>query len=297
MTEENKDVIHELALFAGAGGGILGSRLIGFKTVCAVEIEPFCREVLLRRQAEGFLEAFPIWDDVRTFDGKPWRGVVDVITAGFPCQPFSVAGKRAGEMDERNMWPDTMRIIREVRPRFCLLENVPGLINSGYFDTILKDIHESGYDCRWKVISAAEVGAPHKRDRLWIVANAESRQSGQSSERQGRQDTGRGSQKVRPGISWWQIDPAELADTDSKRSQRRHSKILQECPSEWPAWQGGPSTWWLQDPAESQEVGFTESKLGRVAHGVAYRVGRLKAIGNGQVPAVAATAWSSMTHG
>jgi len=227
--------------------------------VCAVEIEPFCREVLLRRQAEGFLEAFPIWDDVRTFDGTPWRGVVDVITAGFPCQPFSVAGLRKAEGDNRNMWPETIRIIREVRPKRALLENVPGIISSGYFSQIISDLAKAGYDSEWRCLSAAEVGAPHKRNRLWIKS--------------------------------------ELADSDSKRSQRRHSKILQECPSEWPAWQGGPSTWWLQDPAESQEVGFTESKLGRVAHGVAYRVDRLKAIGNGQVPAVAATAWSSMTHG
>jgi len=86
--------LRELALFIGAGGGALGSRLLGFRIVCAVEIDPYCREVVLRRQEEGFLEPFPIWDDVRTFDGTAWRGLVGVVTGGFPCQPFSVAGRR-----------------------------------------------------------------------------------------------------------------------------------------------------------------------------------------------------------
>lgn len=108
--------MNELALFAGAGGGILGGILSGFRTVCAVEIEPYCREVLLRRQRDGVLPLFPIWDDVQTFDGRAWRGLVDVVTAGFPCQPFSVAGKNAGESDERNLWPETIRVIWEVGP-------------------------------------------------------------------------------------------------------------------------------------------------------------------------------------
>ena len=164
-------MLYELALFAGAGGGILGTKLLGWRVVCAVEINPYCREVLLRRQEEGILEAFPIWDDVRTFDGKPWRGKVDVVTAGFPCQPWSVAGKQRGEVDERNLWPDTIRIIGEVRPRYCLLENVPNLLVHEYFGTILRDLAESGYDARWKVISAAEVGAPHLRNRIWVVAH------------------------------------------------------------------------------------------------------------------------------
>lgn len=161
-----------LELFAGAGGGILGSRLLGHRTVCAVEIYPYCREILLRRQEEGHLEPFPVWDDVRTFDGQPWRGVVDVVSAGFPCQPFSAAGDQRGECDDRNMWPDTMRIIREVRPRFAFLENVPGLLSFDYFGQILGDLATAGFDARWEVVSAAEVGAPHIRKRLWILAHA-----------------------------------------------------------------------------------------------------------------------------
>ena len=164
--------MRELSLFTGAGGGLLGTHLLGWRTVCAVEWEPYCQAVLLARQADGILERFPIWDDVRTFKGADWRGKVDVITAGFPCQPFSTAGKRKGEADERNMWPDTIRVIREVGPEWCLLENVPGLVTSGYFGTILRDLAEAGFDAEWGVFSAAEVGAPHQRDRLWIVAHS-----------------------------------------------------------------------------------------------------------------------------
>lgn len=124
----NMEPLNELALFAGAGGGILGAKLLGWRTVCAVEKEPYCREVLLRRQRDGVLPLFPIWDDIRTFDGREWRGLVDVVTAGFPCQPFSSAGKRQGDADERNMWPHTIRVIDEIRPQICLLENVPNLL-------------------------------------------------------------------------------------------------------------------------------------------------------------------------
>ena len=166
--------MNELSLFTGAGGGLLGSRLLGWRTVCAVEREPYCIESLQQRQRDGLLEHFPIWDDVQTFDGRPWRGCVDIISAGFPCQPFSVAGQQQAADDERNMWPQTIRIVREVRPRWVLLENVPGLLASshGYMHTILGDLAESGFDCRWECISAESVGAPHRRDRLWIVCHA-----------------------------------------------------------------------------------------------------------------------------
>jgi len=203
--------MRELSLYTGSGGGLLGTHLLGWQTVCAVEIEEYARDVLLKRQKDGLLPKFPIWDNAKTFNGEEWRGRVDVVTAGFPCQPFSVAGKRKGELDERNMWPDTYRIIREVQPKFLLLENVPGLLAKrtetlyrtslpieneqvycfeegeekdllriqfqaceivipSYFGRVLGDLAESGYDCRWKVLSAAEVGGSHKRDRVWIVA-------------------------------------------------------------------------------------------------------------------------------
>ncbi len=163
--------MNELALFTGAGLGLLGTHaLLGWRTVCAVENESYCQAVLLARQTDGIFNPFPIWDDVRTFDGRPWRDLVDVVTAGFPCQPFSAAGKRRGEADERNLWPDTIRIIREVAPRYCLLENSPNLLCTSYWGTILDDLATSGYSVRWCVLSACRFGAPHTRERLFAVA-------------------------------------------------------------------------------------------------------------------------------
>jgi len=140
--------------------------------VCYVEHNDYAIGILKARIRDGYLHDAPIWDDVFTFDGRPWAGLVDVLTAGFPCQPFSVAGKGLAENDPRNGWPATIRIIREVRPRYCLLENVPGLISKPYFGTILGELSEAGYDFTWDCISAAEIGANHKRERLWIVAHA-----------------------------------------------------------------------------------------------------------------------------
>lgn len=169
---KTKESINELALFAGIGGGLIGTHhLLGWKCVCAVERIPYRQESLLRRQQDGLLPLFPIWDDVRTFDGNPWRGIVDVVTAGFPCQPFTTSGLQKGESDERNMWPETIRIIREVGPAFALLENVPGLLSFDYFGTILGDLAEAGYDAKWTTLSVAPFkDAPQIRERLWILA-------------------------------------------------------------------------------------------------------------------------------
>jgi site-specific DNA-cytosine methylase len=163
--------LNELALFAGAGGGILGGLLSGWRTVAAVEIDPYCREVLLRRQLDGCLPRFPIWDDVRTFDGKPWRGLVDVVSGGFPCQDISCAGKGAGlDGDRSGLWSEFARIIREVRPRFVFVENSPMLTSRG-LGRVLGDLAEMGLDARWGVLGADDAGAPHLRKRIWIVGS------------------------------------------------------------------------------------------------------------------------------
>ena len=268
----------ELALFAGVGGGILGSLLSGHRVVCAVEIEPYCREVLLRRQEDKTLPPFPIWDDIRTFDGKAWCGKVDIISAGFPCQPFSVAGRQKGKDDERNMWPDTIRIIREVQPKCCLLENVPGLLNFAYIRQVFGDLAESGFNCEWDCISAASQGAPHIRDRLWIVANAkidrygnrrESKNFSETNERQDKQMqsiVGSPSSDVSNAISGGLQNG--IKETMGKPEKNPSSKRQ----SRWPV----------------------EPDVGRVANGVAFRVDRLRAIGNGQVPAVVRAAWKTL---
>jgi len=171
VAHNKRNQLRELHLFAGAGGGILGGMLCGHRTVCAVEIEKYPREVLLQRQRDGILPEFPIWDDVRTFDGKPWRGKVDVVCGGFPCQDISCAGKGAGIDGERSgMWGEMARIIGEIRPQYAFVENSPMLVGRG-LARVLGDLAEMGYDARWGVLGAQHTGACHKRERIWILAN------------------------------------------------------------------------------------------------------------------------------
>ena len=169
-------VMNELALFAGAGGGILGGKLLGWRTVCAVEWEPYPASVLCARQNDKILPPFPIWDDVQTFDGHAWRGIVDVVSGGFPCQDISVAGKGTGITGERSgMWREMARIISEVQPKYVFVENSPMLTVRG-LGTVLGDLSEMGFNAEWGVISAAAVGAPHQRDRIWVLGSNTSKQ-------------------------------------------------------------------------------------------------------------------------
>ena len=257
--------MNELALFAGAGGGILGGHLLGWRTVCAVEWESYPASVLVQRQNDGLLPPFPIWDDVQTFDGKPWKGIVDVVSGGFPCQDISVAGKGAGIDGKRSgMWSHMARIIGEVRPRFVFVENSPAIITRG-LGRVLGDLASLGYDCKWTVLGAADVGAPHQRDRFWLVANSNSMRKLQPE----------GSQQDKRG--WSGNGCIQVCNPNSQRLEKRESQPGNNG-EEFQTSIG--ANWWKSEPT-----------MGRVAYGVAGRVDRLKAIGNGQVPAVAATAW------
>ena len=182
--------MNELALFAGAGGGLLASRLLGWNTIGAVEIEKYPRDVLLQRQRDGMLDQFPIWDDVRTFDGKPWRGLVDVVSGGFPCQDISVAGKGLGLAGERSgLWFEYQRIIEEIRPKFVFAENSPNLRTRG-LGTIIEGLTSLGYGVRWGVLGAWHIGANHKRDRMWVLAYADSNTTPQRGEHAAGQKPG-----------------------------------------------------------------------------------------------------------
>jgi len=164
--------VNELALFAGGGGGILGAKLLGWRTVCAVEIDPDARDLLIDRQRDGMLPRFPIWDDVQTFDGRGWEGQIDVVTGGFPCQDISPAGSQRGIEGERSgLWSHMARIIGEVRPRFVLVENSFNLRGKG-LEKILYDLASMRFDAEWVHISACEVGAPHVRRRMFVLAYA-----------------------------------------------------------------------------------------------------------------------------
>ncbi|WP_144883099.1 DNA cytosine methyltransferase [Leclercia adecarboxylata] len=245
--------MNELALFAGAGGGILGGHLLGWRTVCAVERDAYAAQVLAQRQNDGILRPFPIWSDVCGFDGKPWRGIVDVVSGGFPCQDISGAGKGAGIEGERSrLWKQMARIIDEVRPFYALLENSPLLVGR-CLAMVIGDLASLGFDAQWCCVSASECGASHNRDRIWLVAYPQGKH-GQSWDSVVQSQDGRAP-----------IQSGGLPGMDASGGWRRGGA--------WPE---------------------CEPRLCRVADDVAFGVDRLKALGNGQVPRVAAAAFSML---
>jgi len=180
--------LNELSLFSGAGGGLLGTMLLGFRPIGYVEWDDYCQRVLAARIRDGILPAAPIFGDIKAFisDGyaASYTGMVDVITAGFPCQPFSVAGKQKGADDERNMWPATAECIGIVKPRFVLLENVPGVRK--YLPVVVRDLRRLGYEVsRPLILGADDVGAPHRRKRIWIMADSTGNGFNVSKKREG----------------------------------------------------------------------------------------------------------------
>jgi len=163
--------LNTISLCSGYEGIGLGLReVVRTRTVCYVEIGVEACEILAKRMEEKTLDEAPVWTNLRTFDTEPWRGKVDMLTGGFPCQPFSFAGKREQEDDERNLWPDVARLIRGLGiPEFVFLENVSGILRY-YWDTIRPELREMGYEVTEGLFTASSTGAPHKRERLFILA-------------------------------------------------------------------------------------------------------------------------------
>jgi DNA (cytosine-5)-methyltransferase 1 len=270
---------HALSLFAGIGGIDLGLRLAvpSLRTVCYVEREAYCCAVLEARMADGVLDAAPIWTDVTTFDGRPWRGVVDCITGGFPCQDISNAGGRTGLNGEHSgLWFEYARIIREVGPRFVFVENVAALAVRG-LDIVLGTLASLGFDAEWDVFSAAQVGAPHWRKRLFILAHSSSFVLAHSSsfappepdndvhETEPRPVTGGG------GRGLVQEDGGVLGPfPPGPEERKRWATILAQRPDLAPA---------------------IERAVRRMVNGDAAWLHRLHALGNAVVPDVAALAW------
>jgi DNA (cytosine-5)-methyltransferase 1 len=222
--------MNELALFAGAGGGLLASRILGWRTICAVEYDGYRRQSLMARQDDGCLEPFPIWDDIRTFDGLPWRGRVDVVSGGFPCQAYSTAARGQNVADD--LWPEMRRVVAEVAPRHIFAENVARRA----IDAAADDLEAMGYETRCIALSASDVGADHARKRYWLAAHAD-----------------RHSELRRP------VD-AEVAE------------LQRVCGRVWRAYAGSV----------------------RAPNGMAGRMDRIAAAGDGQVAIVAAAAWRLM---
>lgn len=157
-----------LDLFSGIGGFSLGLDRAGFETVAFCEIEPYCQKILKKHWP-----GVPIFDDVRKLTNETFTESVDVVCGGFPCQPFSLAGKQRGEDDDRHLWPEMLRIIKEFKPTWVIGENVAGFINMA-LDDVSSDLENEGYEVQSFVIPACAVNGIHRRDRIWIVANTES---------------------------------------------------------------------------------------------------------------------------
>jgi DNA (cytosine-5)-methyltransferase 1 len=160
-----------LSLCTGLGGLDLGVEIAlrNARVVCAIERDAYCAAVLAQSMEQGHISQAPIWDDLRTFNGRCWRGTVDIVTAGYPCQPFSVAGKHRGAEDPRHLWPEVARIVRECAAPIVFLENVARHLTVG-FDVVARDLQGMGYTVAATVCRAATVGAPHQRERLFALA-------------------------------------------------------------------------------------------------------------------------------
>lgn len=321
--------MRELALFAGAGGGILGSVLLEWHTVCAVEIDPYCVESLLRRQADGSLSAFPIWDDVRTFDGRPWNGQVDVITGGFPCQDISCAGRGEGITGARSsLFFEMLRIIEEVRPRFVVSENAKELRTKG-LGAVVEGLSRLGYVGCVGVLGARHVGANHWRKRMWIVATDATRQQ-VGTRRQSRRHIGMGNPLSNANENRQRIEPfnaevagAQAADDVAEKSSNpgcirdgsrclrgraEAAKVPHVARQVSGGIQGGDHSNSDRETVRLQSRRGTraqrkEETVSRITDwwdlprftgvddGGAHRMDRVRATGNMQVPAVVALAW------
>ena len=221
-------MLNELALFAGAGGGLLASDMLKWRTMCAVELDWYCRCVLTQRQNDRILRPFPIWDDICTFDGRPWRGIIDVVSGGFPCQAYSKAA--AGKNTADDLWPEMRRIVADVAPRYVFAENVSRVAINRAAD----ELESMGYKTKAISLSAKDLGADHIRERFWLLA---------------------------------------YSDNDGELLQPVNAKAR-----------------WMQKLAHGVWEG--DARSARILDGMAYRMDRIKATGNGQVPVVAATAWN-----
>ncbi|WP_429502885.1 DNA cytosine methyltransferase [Paraburkholderia youngii] len=287
----------------------------GNRCVCAVEFDPYAQAVLVARQNDRTFPAFPVWDDVRTFDGRPWRGVVDIVAGGFPCQDISAAGGGDGLEGERSgLWVEMARIIREVQPIGVEVENSPMLTSRG-LGRVLGDLAAMGFDAEWGVLSAADVGAYHLRERIWIrgyLADSHRMRELQppGSEPDERNGTGIGGEALayangKPERQGW---PDHAAQGSGRRNADRGDFVphvadaMRERVKGIVA--GSTHAQVGQGPVERSDrprgYGFgrwpTEPGMGRVVDGMANRSHRIKALGNGQVPRVAAAAFTLLSR-
>ena len=321
-------MLHHLSLFSGIEGFAVGLRLGGLnlRTVGYVEQDTWCQKVLQARIAEGALDYAPIIRDIRAADFRPMAGLVDIVTAGFPCQPHSIAGLRAGVEDQRNLWPDTVRVLGEVRPGYVLLENAGIQLRKGnepaYAYTVLAELAGLGYDSEWGIVSAQAAGAPHIRKRWFCLAhltgvrqrepgalvagqNPIHRLAGCSDEDAYPEGPGCWrSNGLGPGAEEPQPERASEIPADAHGALCKEQRAIAGQPPVAPVDLvtphasgircrkaiSGPRQW-QQDTAGRVAVSqwwAAEPDVVRMVHGFPGRVDRVRALGNSVIPAVVA---------
>lgn len=314
-----------ISLCAGYAGIDLGLQLAvpGARTVCYVEREITVARRLVARFEDGTLHPADIWSDLRTFDGRRYRGKIWAVTAGYPCQPFSCAGKQLGTKDPRHLWPEVARIIREVEPERVLLENVDAHLRLGFHE-VAEELAGMGYRLACGLFTAAEVGAPHRRRRLFALADRSSGRRGELRQpsrgnglidRSGEAMEYSGSPERRPYIvgrgrgesrqdrqgkaaSGTGKRGADLADSDTLRREN-HREDTHEAQQHGSIESGsylfppGPEEYerWARLLAIRPDI---EPSICRASYGGSSRVDRLRALGNGVVPLVAAHAYRTL---
>lgn len=287
---QRHDAFLGVSLCAGVAGLDLGLHLAepAYRTACYVERNSFAAATLVARMADTSLAAAPIWDDLKSFDGRPWRGRIHIVTAGYPCQPFTLSGQRKGEADPRHLWPDVARIVAEISPEWCFFENVPGHLTLGLQD-VVGDLQSMGYRVAARVVSAAEVGGSHLRERLFILAHADVQRLGEPRLHQpvaqgaavqiGHEPDG---QSDRPAQC---DDGVDLALGDDARGG-----MGAESPGLFPPLPGDFAQW--RNTLDRRPD--LKPSLQRLDDGLAPGMDRPAAAGNGVVPLAAARAWRAL---
>lgn len=276
-------MLNGLDLFSGIGGlSIALNEWV--RTIAYCEIDPYCQGVLLSRMAKNDLSWAPIWDDIKTIKGGQFNRIVDIIYGGFPCQGISVAGLGKGLADERSgLFFEIVRLAKEIKPKFLFIENVPAITTRGGLQ-VVNEITALGYDCRWCIISAASVGALHKRDRWFLLAHAHDDGSSSSQTRRSsgelilpRKGQEEQKEKARPSERTSRI----ICNTNNITSKQADQVSISKQTREF-AWRGSSGQYW---PFESREHWQKiVSAMGKQSDGISFHLDRLRALGNSVVP-------------
>lgn len=293
MAIHSPNIFRGLALCAGVGGLELGLHVAEpeYKTVCFVEREAFPAAALVARMADKALDQAPIWDDLTNFDGQAWRGKVSVVTGGYPCQPFSQAGRRLGDKDPRHLWPHVKRIVREIGPEWCFFENVEGHLTLGA-NTVINDLQRMGYSVKAGLFSALECGASHIRRRLFIMAHADafefSHEDRICNGNSRVKDKGRSNEQR---VAILNSDGGRVVDNDMASHESMRNEP--DKPISIPLFTPPPSHFATWEEMLSKHPELQPCLFG-LDNGVADRLERSAATGNGVVSLAAAYAWRTL---